>query len=70
MWQSPNFWKQLEQIENVLLKKLSEDDVLRMLNIPQCRICSLFICYQKIKIIKQQFVITPQYTVLQGTEET
>jgi hypothetical protein len=70
MWQSPIYWKHLEQSKTVLLKKLSEDDVLRMLTIPQCRICSLCICYHKIKIMKVQYVISAQYIVLKETEET
>ena len=52
------FLETIGTIKTVLLNELSQDDVLRMLTIPQCRTCSLFICYQNIGSMKQQFVVT------------
>lgn len=53
------FLETIRTIKTVLLNKLSQDDVLGMLTIPQCRASSLFICYQNIRSMKQQFVVTP-----------
>jgi len=42
----------------------------RMLTVPQCRICSFFNSYKKIKVMIKQYVVTSQYTVLREMEET